>query len=330
MRRVASGSAGGVGVSPGRFVRPLPPSSIHCRIVSILIGAERAGRRHLGAEGRTDQAVIETTSSECPGPMSDCDPAAHGVGAAIQAQAAQLLVGAVATDAVLAEGWLTSRLEIDLAHPVFAASETTVAETAAVIITGNLPVEMSFAMMPLIQPAFHSLIGLTIITGHGQRQGAASPMLAERVAALTRDAVRTGRVDSGEFPGRFILGIVRIGGTFFMSSVEVEDRGARKGYDHLFQVDAARNLVADLHVRRTSVARRIDYDGVNIVSTGGWRYQPDGVDGVSRRPEDDESDQEGPRFADHMGAIVGDATTTRCTASSWGSQQLLSLDARRR
>ena len=94
--RESSHEMGRVGVGWGRWrlarrlVRPLRPFVDPLSNRLDLIVAERAGRRHLGTEGRTDQAVIETASSGMSGSDIGLRSPAHGVGAAIQPQASSV------------------------------------------------------------------------------------------------------------------------------------------------------------------------------------------------------------------------------------------------
>jgi len=112
-----------------------------------------------------------------------------------------------------------------------------------------------------MRPAFHSLIALTAVAGSGQTAAPESrSVLAERVTALTRNAVWKPVV---AIPVRFRTfhpqGMVRIGETFFVSSVEVRDREAGNGVGHLFKIDRGGNLVeVDVHrgVNRRGIGDR--------------------------------------------------------------------------
>src|SRR5262245_13154623 len=100
----------------------------------------------------------------------------------------------------------------------------------------------------------------------------ARPDIAGRVAALTRESswTRTAAV-----PVRFRTyhpqGLVKIGDTFVVSSV---DREGQAG--HLFKMDAAGTLLADLKLREGALYHPggIDYDGTYV-----WvpvaEYRPD-------------------------------------------------------
>ena len=102
-------------------------------------------------------------------------------------------------------------------------------------------------MMPLMRPALHSLIALTVVAVSGQTAPPPSRSgLAERVTALTRNSVWK-LVASVPIAFRTFhpQGMVKIGETFFVSSVEVRDRAAGKGIGHLYKIDRAGNLVAE-------------------------------------------------------------------------------------
>ena len=64
--------------------------------------------------------------------------------------------------------------------------------------------------------------------------------------------------------------MVKIGETFFVSSVEVRDREAGQGIGHLYKIDRAGNLVADLTLGEGNIYHPggIDYDG----TTSGCRW----------------------------------------------------------
>jgi hypothetical protein len=177
-------------------------------------------------------------------------------------------------------------------------------------------------MMPLIRPAFHSLIALTLVAVSGQTAVPWS-VLAERVSALTRNSAWK---LVASIPVRFRTfhpqGMVRIGETFFVSSVEVKDREAGRGIGHLYKIDAAGNLVADLRLGEGNIYHPggIDYDGVNI-----WvpvaEYRPDSRSIVYRVDPETMKATEVLRFADHIGAIVHNTDDDTLHGVSWGSRR---------
>src|SRR3954462_9844310 len=102
-------------------------------------------------------------------------------------------------------------------------------------------------------------------------------VVGERVAKLTRASTWT-LISS--VPIRFRTfhpqGMVKIGETLVVSSVEVIDRDAGRGVGHLFKLDMAGNLLADLRLGEGAIYHPggIDYDGHDI-----WvpvaEYRPD-------------------------------------------------------
>ena len=179
-------------------------------------------------------------------------------------------------------------------------------------------------MMPLMRPALHSLIALTVVAVSGQTAPLASrSVLAERVTALTRSSVWK-LVASVPIAFRTFhpQGMVKIGETFFVSSVEVRDRAAGKGIGHLYKIDRAGNLVADLTLGEGNIYHPggIDYDGTSI-----WvpvaEYRPDSRSIVYRVDPQAMKATEVLRFADHIGAIVHNTDDHTLHGMSWGSRR---------
>jgi hypothetical protein len=179
-------------------------------------------------------------------------------------------------------------------------------------------------MMPLMRPALHSLIALTVVAVSGQPAPPASrSVLAERVTALTRSSVWK-LVASLPIAFRTFhpQGMVKIGETFFVSSVEVRDRAAGKGIGHLYKIDRAGNLVADLTLGEGNIYHPggIDYDGTSI-----WvpvaEYRPDSRSIVYRVDPQAMKATEVLRFADHIGAIVHNTDDHTLHGVSWGSRR---------
>ena len=117
-------------------------------------------------------------------------------------------------------------------------------------------------------------------------------------------------------------GMVKIGETLFVSSVEVIDRDAGKGVGHLFKMDQTGGLIADLRLGEGAIYHPggIDYDGVTI-----WvpvsEYRPDSRSIVYR--VDPRTMQAGEvfRVADHIGAIVHNTDEDTVHGVSWGSRR---------
>jgi hypothetical protein len=175
-----------------------------------------------------------------------------------------------------------------------------------------------------MRPALHSLIALTVVAVSGQTAPLASrSVLAERVTALTRSSVWK-LVASVPIAFRTFhpQGMVKIGETFFVSSVEVRDRAAGKGIGHLYKIDRAGNLVADLTLGEGNIYHPggIDYDGTSI-----WvpvaEYRRDSRSIVYRVDPQAMKATEVLRFADHIGAIVHNTDDHTLHGMSWGSRR---------
>ena len=117
-------------------------------------------------------------------------------------------------------------------------------------------------------------------------------------------------------------GMVKIGETLFVSSVEVIDRDAGKGVGHLFKLDMRGNLIADLKLGEGAIYHPggIDFDGKNI-----WvpvaEYRPDSRSIVYRVDPQAMKASEVFRAADHIGAIVHNTDDHTLHGVSWGSRR---------
>ena len=148
--------------------------------------------------------------------------------------------------------------------------------------------------------------------------------VAERVMKLTRESIWK---PAGSIRVRFRTwhpqGLVKIGDTFYVSSVEVRSRERSEGTGHLFKIDKAGGLIADLALGEGAIYHPggIDFDGTNIwVPTA--EYRPDSRSIVYRVDPASMKATEVFRFADHLGAIAHDTGTGRLHAVSWGSRRL--------
>jgi hypothetical protein len=147
---------------------------------------------------------------------------------------------------------------------------------------------------------------------------APAPELAQRVSAITRNTPWT---RAGAIPIRFETfhpqGMVRIGDTFYVSSVDK----ARSG-GHLFKIDGSGNLLADLPLGQGTMFHPggIDYDGRYI-----WvpvaEYRPDSHTIVYRVDPRTMKAIEVFRYDDHIGAIVHDTDDHTLRGVSWGSRR---------
>jgi hypothetical protein len=148
-------------------------------------------------------------------------------------------------------------------------------------------------------------------------------IVAERVMKLTRDSSWTA---VASVPIKFRTwhpqGMVRIGDTIFVSSVEVHNRDAGKGVGHLFKIDNDGTRVADLNLGEGSIYHPggIDYDGTYI-----WvpvaEYRPDSRSIVYRVDPVSMNATEMFRVADHIGAIVHNTDDHTLHGVSWGSRR---------
>jgi hypothetical protein len=160
--------------------------------------------------------------------------------------------------------------------------------------------------------------------------------IAERVPKLTRTS-RWNLVTSVPIAFRTYhpQGMVKIGDTLFVSSVEVRvptarlsqpdgrhDRDAGEGVGHLFKLDVKGNRIADLRVGEGTIYHPggIDYDGTHIwVSVA--EYRPDSRSIVYRVDPETMKATEVLRFADHIGAIVHNTDDHTLHGVSWGSRR---------
>src|SRR5262245_45432887 len=146
-----------------------------------------------------------------------------------------------------------------------------------------------------------------LIAGSGQTAAQRSrSVLAERVTALHRKSVWNPVASiSVRFMTFHHQGMVKIGDTFYVSSVEVRNRDSGDGTGHLFRIDYRGQLLADLKLGEGPIYHPggIDYDGQSI-----WvpvsEYRPDSRSIVFRVDPKTMKVNEVLRFADHIGAIV--------------------------
>ncbi|MGH9372576.1 MAG: DUF6454 family protein, partial [Vicinamibacterales bacterium] len=130
-------------------------------------------------------------------------------------------------------------------------------------------------------------------------------------------------------------GMVKIGDTIFVSSVEIKmrtrrlprpvdgyDRDTGEGVGHLFKIDMAGNLVADIRLGEGTIYHPggIDYDGKHI-----WvpvaEYRPNSRSIVYRVDPVTMEATEMFRFADHIGGIVHNTDDRTLHGVSWGSRR---------
>ena len=161
-------------------------------------------------------------------------------------------------------------------------------------------------------------------------------IIAERVMKLTRESSwkLVASVPIG-FVTHHPQGLVKIGQTLYVSSVEVKvptkrfsqpidgyDRDTGDGVGHLFKIDMAGSLIADLRLGEHTIYHPggIDYDGKFI-----WvpvaEYRPNSRSIIYRVDPEKMTATEVFRFADHIGAIVHNTDDDTLHGVSWGSRR---------
>jgi hypothetical protein len=154
-------------------------------------------------------------------------------------------------------------------------------------------------------------------------QQEARSIVAERVRNLTRNSHWTPVASvSIAFRTFHPQGMVKIGESVFVSSVEVIDRDAGKGVGHLFKMDESGHLAGELKLGEGAIYHPggIDYDGRSI-----WvpvaEYRPDSRSIVYRVDPGTMRAEEVFRVDDHIGAIVHDTDDSTLHGVSWGSRR---------
>jgi hypothetical protein len=181
-----------------------------------------------------------------------------------------------------------------------------------------------------------NLASCLIVVGVCAFQNEPRLAVAERVMKLTRDSAwrAVATVPMG-FPTYHPQGLVKIGDAFFVSSVEVTvptrrfpravdgyDRDAGEGVGHLFKIDSAGKLIADLKLGEGTIYHPggIDYDGQSI-----WvpvaEYRPNSRSIIYRVDPQTMKAIQIFRFADHIGAIVRNTDDNTLHGVSWGSRR---------
>lgn len=161
-------------------------------------------------------------------------------------------------------------------------------------------------------------------------------ILAERIVKLSRGTQwKPVAAVSINFPTFHPQGMVKIGDTLFVSSVEITtptkrfaqpvdgfDRDTGEGTAHLFKIDMKGNLVSEITLGEGSVYHPggIDYDGRYI-----WvpvaEYRPNSRSIVYRVDPETMQATEMFRFADHIGGLVHDTDDNSLHGVSWGSRR---------
>jgi Family of unknown function (DUF6454) len=161
-------------------------------------------------------------------------------------------------------------------------------------------------------------------------------LVAERVERLTRESHwRPVASVPIAFATHHPQGMVKIGSTLFVSSVEIKvrttpfaqlvdgfDRDPGQGVGHLFKLDSQGTLIADLVLGEGTIYHPggIDYDG-RFVWVPVAEYRPNSRSIVYRVDPETMTATAMFRFADHIGGIVHDTDERTLHGISWGSRR---------
>ena len=182
-------------------------------------------------------------------------------------------------------------------------------------------------------------VGLAIVAGvavlSGTVDSAPSRSLADLVTTLARDSTWNPVASVPmAFKTHHPQGLVRIGDTFVISSVEIRrptrrvapaaghDRDTGEGVGHLLKADSRGKLIADLRIGEGTMYHPggIDFDGTHV-----WvpvaEYRPDSRSIVYRVDPRTMRAQEVFRVPDHIGAIVHNTDDGTLHGVSWGSRR---------
>jgi len=181
-----------------------------------------------------------------------------------------------------------------------------------------------------------AVVALTANMGVAAQTTDAGAVVSERVKKLTR-ATQWRQVAA--IPVNFNTfhpqGMVKIGDTFYVSSVDIRtptkrypalqdgyDRDTGEGVGHLFKLDMQGNLVSDLKLGEGSVYHPggIDFDGTSI-----WvpvsEYRPNSRAIIYRVDPATMKATEVLRYGDHIGGIVHNTDAKSLHGVSWGSRR---------
>jgi len=173
-----------------------------------------------------------------------------------------------------------------------------------------------------MRPLLIAIFAAAAIVVSAVQQDARS-IVAERVRSLTLSSHWT-LVASVPVTFRTFhpQGMVKIGESVFVSSVEVIDRDAGKGVGRLFKMDMSGHLAGEIKLGEGAIYHPggIDYDGRSI-----WvpvaEYRPDSRSIVYRVDPGTMKAEEVFRVDDHIGAIVHDTDESTLHGFSWGSRR---------
>ena len=160
--------------------------------------------------------------------------------------------------------------------------------------------------------------------------------ISERVKKLTRGVQwRQVAAIPIKFNTHHPQGMIKIGDTFYVSSVEIKtatkrfaqlqdgyDRDTGEGAGHIFKFDKDGNLLADLAIGETSAYHPggMDYDGKWIwVPTA--EYRPNSRAIIYRVDPATMKANEVFRYGDHIGGLVRNTRNNTLHGVSWGSRR---------
>jgi hypothetical protein len=180
------------------------------------------------------------------------------------------------------------------------------------------------------------IVCVVAVGSEGALPAGIGPMLAERVTKVTRDSVwKLVASVPINFRTYHPQGMVKIGETLFVSSVEIQiptrrlqesrggyDRDTGQGAGHLFKIDMTGNRIADLRLGEGSVYHPggLDYDGESI-----WvpvaEYRPNSRSIIYRVDPGTMKATAVLRFPDHIGAACRNTDDRTLHGVSWGSRR---------
>ena len=190
--------------------------------------------------------------------------------------------------------------------------------------------------MHLTSPAIAAFAMGAVVLG----QPADPVRVADRVRILTRDSAWTeaGRV-AMTFPTFHPQGMVKVGDTLFVSSVEIRvptkrypvpregyDRDTGEGAGHLFKIDLRPGRAGTL-ARSVALGEGTMYHPGGIDFDGTWiwvpvaEYRPDSRSVIYRVHPGTLEATEVLRVADHIGGVVHDTDARALHGVSWGSRR---------
>lgn len=192
-----------------------------------------------------------------------------------------------------------------------------------------------FNNMPILRLS-NCALAIAVAGAWFNAQTGETPIVAARARTLTRQSMwRPVSAVPVAFRTFHPQGMVKIGETIFMSSVETKvrpqpfpapvngfDRDPGEGVGHLFKMDAKGTLLADLTLGEGAIYHPggIDYDGKYI-----WvpvaEYRPNSRSIMYRVDPGTMQATEVFRFADHIGAVVRNTEDHTLHGMSWGSRR---------